>query len=152
MASLADCICANASLMGTTIGTRWCLLPNTINRVVGTGIELPSCGPTLGVDISPRWDIDFGVNTIRINFIHQVATYGMGAYFTFSNIYPLLPGCPPAVIESISVTTSKPTGTFNVAATTTFTDHSVVVHVAPPTANLDWQAGEFILIKLNFTT
>lgn len=144
------CNCAKASLVGDTVGTRFNLGPGPINKVVGSGIELPAAGPILGAaGPSPRWNIDFGSDTIRIDFIQQVATYGMGSYFTFSSLDPQLAGCPPAFISGITVTTNKPTVPFNVVAAATFGPHTVTIPIAG-TANLDWKPGEFILVKLTF--
>jgi hypothetical protein len=145
------CNCANASLVGDTVGTRFNLGPGPINKVVGSGIELPGAGPILGgAGPAPRWNIDFGSNTIRIDFLQQPATYGMGSYFTFSSLDPQLAGCPPAFISGITVTTNKPTVPFNVVAAATFGPHTVKIQIAPNSANIDWQPGEFILVKLNF--
>ncbi len=145
------CNCSNASLVGDTVGTRFNLGPGPINKVVGTGIELPGAGPVLGAaGPSPRWNFDFGSDTIRIDFLQQPATYGMGSYFTFSSLDPQLAGCPPAFISGITVTTNKPTSQFNVVAAATFGPHTVTIQIAPNSANLDWQPGEFILVKLNF--
>jgi subtilisin family serine protease len=94
--------------------------------------------------------MDFGSNTIRIDFLQQPATYGMGSYFTFSSLDPQLPGCPPASISGISVTTNKPAAQFNVVAAATFGPHTVTVQIAPGNKNLDWQPGEFVLVKLSF--
>lgn len=145
------CNCANASLVGDTVGTRFNPGPGPINKVVGSGIELPNAGPILGgAGNAPRWNIDFESNTIRVDFLQQVATYGMGSYFTFSSLDPQLPGCPPAFISGITVTTNKPSNQFNVVGAATFGPHTVTVPIAPGGKNLDWQPGEFILIKLNF--
>ena len=147
----SGCNCANASLVGDTVGTRFNLGPGPINRVVGAGIELPGAGPVLGAaGPSPRWNIDFGSNTIRIDFLQQIATYGMGSYFTFSSLDPQLPGCPPAFISGITVTTNKPAAQFNVVAAATFGPNTVKVQIAPNGSNLNWQPGEFVLVKLNF--
>jgi hypothetical protein len=147
----SGCNCANASLVGDTVGTRFNLGPGPINKVVGSGIELPGAGPILGAaGPSPRWNIDFGSNTIRIDFLQQPATYGMGSYFTFSSLDPQLAGCPPAFISGITVTTNKPTSQFNVVGAATFGPHTVTIQIAPNGGNLDWQPGEFILVKLNF--
>ena len=146
----SGCNCANASLIGDTVGTRvvgWPLVNSTVN----SGVELPNAGPTLGAPgPSPRWNIDFGSNTIRIDFVQQPATYGMGSYFTFSSLDPRLAGCPPAFISGITVTTNKPTAQFNVAGAATFGPNTVTIQIAPSSKNIDWQAGEFILVKLNF--
>ncbi|MCU1267741.1 MAG: hypothetical protein JWM21_4059 [Acidobacteria bacterium] len=145
------CNCANASLVGDTVGTRFNLGPGPINRVVGSGIELPGAGPLLGgAGPSPRWNIDFGSNTIRIDFLQQPATYGMGSYFTFSNLDPQLPGCPPAFISGITVTTNKPANQFNVVAAATFGPHTVTIQIAPSGGNLNWTPPEFILVRLNY--
>jgi hypothetical protein len=150
----SGCDCANASLVGDTVGTRFSLVgPGPINKVVGPGIELQPAGPALlgqPPGSPPRWNIDFGINTIRIDFIQQPATYGAGAYFTFSSLDPQLAGCPPAFISGITVTTSKPTVPFNVVSAATFGPHTVTIQIAPGSGNLDWQPGEFILVKLTF--
>ena len=94
--------------------------------------------------------MDFGSNTIRIDFLQQPATYGMGSYFTFSSLDPQLAGCPPAFISGITVTTNKPAAQFNVVGAATFGPHTVTIQIAPNSKNLDWQPGEFVLVKLNF--
>lgn len=78
-----------------------------------------------------------------------MATYGVGAYFTFSSLDPQLPACPPAFISGITVTTNKATGTFNLPGAATFGPHSVTVQIAG-SANLNWNPGEFVLVRLNF--
>jgi hypothetical protein len=146
-----SCNCANASLVGDTVGTRFNLGPGPINKVVGNPIEMPNAGPVLGAaGPAPRWNIDFGINSIRIDFLQQPATYSMGSYFTFSSLDPQLAGCPSAFISSITVTTNKSTVPFNVVSAATFGPHTVTIQIAPTGGNLDWQPGEFILVKLNF--
>jgi hypothetical protein len=146
-----ECKCADASLVGDTVGTRFNLGPGPINKAVGAGIELPAAGPILGAaGPAPRWSFDFGSNTIRIDFLEQPATYGKGSYFTFSSLDSQLRGCPPAFISGITVTTNKPTTQFNVVGAATFGPHTVTIPIAPSNKNLDWQPGEFILVKLNF--
>jgi hypothetical protein len=144
------CNCANASLVGDTVGTRFGGGP-VANRTVNAGVELPNAGPVLGAaGPSPRWNINYGSDTIRVDFLQQPATYGAGASFVFSSLDPQLAGCPPAFISGITVTTNKPTVPFNVVAAATFGPHTVTIPIAPSGGNLDWQPGEFILIKLNF--
>ena len=146
----SGCNCANASLVGDTVGTRFVGWP-LVNSTVNSGVELPNAGPTLGAPgPSPRWSIDFGSDTIRIDFLQQPATYGMGSYFTFSNLDPRLAGCPPAFISGITVTTNKPSTQFNVVGAATFGPNTVTIQIAPSSKNMDWQPGEFILVKLNF--
>ncbi|MFZ0751024.1 MAG: S8 family peptidase, partial [Pyrinomonadaceae bacterium] len=146
----SGCNCANASLVGDTVGTRFVGWP-LVNSTVSSGVELPKAGPTLGAPgPSPRWSIDFGSNTIRIDFLQQPATYGMGSYFTFSSLDPQLRGCPPASISGIAVSTNKPTTQFNVVGAATFGPNTVKIQIAPSNKNLDWQPGEFILVRLNF--
>jgi hypothetical protein len=144
------CNCANASLMGDTVGTRFGGAP-VVNRVVNTGMELPNAGPILGAaGSSPRWNIDYGSDTIRVDFLQQVATYGAGASFVFSSLDPQLAGCPPAFISGITVTTNKPASVFNVVAAATFGPHVVTIQITPNGGNTDWKPGEFILVRLNF--
>lgn len=147
----SGCNCANASLVGDAVGTRFNLGPGPIIKVVEPGVELPGAGPSLGSPgPSPRWNIDLGSNTIRIDFMQQPATYGMGSYFTFSSLDPQLAGCPPAFVSGITVTTNKPSNQFNVVSAATFSPHTVTIQIAPSNRNLDWQPGEFVLVKLNF--
>ena len=144
------CNCANASLMGDTVGTQFGGGP-LANRVVNTGMELPGAGPILGAAGSaPRWNIDYGSDTIRVDFLQQVATYGAGASFVFSSLDPQLAGCLPASVSGITVTTNKPAYVFNVVAAATFGPHVVTIQIAPSGGNIDWKPGEFILIKLKF--
>ena len=144
------CNCANASLIGDTVGTQFGGGP-VANRPVNSLVELPNAGPILGAAGSaPRWNIDFGSDTIRVDFLQQVATYGAGAAFVFSGLDPQLAGCPPAFISGITVTTNKPTVPFNVVSAATFGPHKVTIQIAPGSGNLDWKPGEFVLVKLKF--
>lgn len=146
-----ECKCADATLVGDTVGTRFNQGPGPINKVVGNPIEIPGAGPVLGgAGPSPRWNIDYGTNTIRIDFLQQPATYGKGSYFTFSSLDPQLRGCPPAFVSGMTVTTNKPSTQFNVVGAATFGPHTVKIQIAPDSKNLDWQPGEFILVKLKF--
>ncbi|MCW3121868.1 MAG: hypothetical protein JWQ38_1360 [Flavipsychrobacter sp.] len=138
------CNCTNASLMGTTIAMQYNTGP-VVNRVVGAAPELPPAGGA-----SPGWDIDLSGNTIRIDFLPLGTNYGIGAHFTFSNIYPLLAGCPLAFISGISVITNKPAVPFDVADAASFTAHSVTVSIVPAGGIQDWCQGDYILVKLNF--
>jgi hypothetical protein len=145
------CNCANSSLVGDSVGTRFVGWP-LVNSTVNSGVELPNAGPTLGAPgPSPRWNINYGPDTIRVDFLEQPATYGMGSYFTFSSLDPQLAGCPPAFISGITVTTNKPSTQFNVVGAATFGPHTVTIQIAPSSKNLDWQPGEFVQVKLNFT-
>lgn len=144
------CECAAASLMGDTVTTQFGGGP-AANRTVNAGVELPNAGPVLGAaGSSPRWNIDFGNDTIRVDFLQQPATYGAGAAFVFTGLDPQLAGCPPPFISGINVTTNKPTSPFNVVANATYGPHSVTVQIAPTGGNLDWMPGEFILVRLKF--
>ncbi|HEV7375403.1 MAG TPA: hypothetical protein VGN95_11840 [Pyrinomonadaceae bacterium] len=144
------CNCAYASLVGDTVGTQFGGGP-VANRTVNSAVELPNAGPILGAaGNAPRWNIDYGSNTIRVDFLQQVATYGAGASFVFSSLDPQLAGCPPAFISGITVTTNKPAVPFNVVAAATFGPHTVTIQIAPNGANIDWKPGEFILVRLNF--
>ena len=121
------------------------------SRVVNSTIELPNAGPLLGAaGPAPRWNIDYGSDTIRVDFLQQTATYGAGAAFVFSSLDPKLAGCPPAFISGITVTTNKPSVPFNVVSSATFGQHTVTIKIAPSSLSLDWQPGEFILVKLRF--
>ena len=136
--------CVHASLMGTTIATQYNTGP-LVNRIAGTVTEQP------GADsVSPRWNIEFGIDTIWIGFLSPGTNYGLGAHFTFSHIYPVLAGCPLACISGISVTTNKPAVPFDVADAASFTRHSVTVSIAPQGGIQDWHPGDYILVKLNF--
>jgi hypothetical protein len=125
------------------------------STVVGTGVELPNAGQgsnNLGAaGNTPRWRIDFGANTIRIDFITQIATYGAGSKFTFSSLDPTLPaGCTGTpFISGMTVTTNKPTASF-VSSAATFGPHQVVVPFAPTNASIDWNPGDWILVTLQF--
>jgi hypothetical protein len=150
------CDCSQASLLGTTVSTSLGGPPQfTVNSLVGPGVELPTAGTApnnLGVaGNSPRWSIDFGVNTIRIDFITMPATYGTNLSFTFGNLNPQPPaGCAgtPSVV-GMTVTTNKTTAPF-VSTGATFGPHQVTVPFGPPSGNIDWNPGEFILITLKF--
>jgi len=147
----SSCLCTNASLEGVNVATRinsggvW----PTVYRVVGPGVELPSCGTTLGMN-SNRWDIDFGSNTIRIDFIESAATYGGGVFFNFSDLIPQGPGCPAGIISGISVTTNHSLTPFNVITAATFTSNSVKVQFAPNSGTINWNPGDYILVKLDY--
>jgi hypothetical protein len=144
------CNCANSSLVGDTVGTRWGGGP-VANTTVNAGIELPNAGPILGAPgPAPRWSINYGSDTIRVDFLAQPATYGAGVSFVFSGLDPQTAGCPPAFISGITVTTNKPTTPFNVVSAATFGPHTVTIQIAPGNGSLDWQPGEFIVVKLDF--
>jgi hypothetical protein len=126
-----------------------------VNSVVGPGVELPTAGTApnnLGAaGNSARWSIDFGVNTIRIDFITQPATYGTNLSFTFGNLNPQPPaGCTGTPsITGMTVTTNKATAPF-VSTGATFGPHQVTVPFGPPSGNIDWNPGESIFITLKF--
>ena len=149
-----ECDCSLSSLTGVNVGT---LLSNNVNgpvmRVVGPGVELPNAGPTLGsAGSAPRWNINFGANTIRVDFIQQPATYGAGSKFTFSNLNSTPPaGCAgtPHII-GMTVTTNKPGAIPYVVTAATFTSNSVTLPFAPSSGNIDWKAGEYIFAELRF--
>ena len=149
-----ECDCSLSSLTGVNVGT---LLSNNVNgpvmRVVGPGVELPNAGPTLGsAGSAPRWNINFGANTIRVDFIQQPATYGAGSKFTFSNLNSTPPaGCAGTPhIVGMTVTTNKPGAIPYVVTAATFTSNSVTLPFAPSSANIDWKAGEYIFAELRF--
>lgn len=138
-----------ASLVGDTVNVQFVNAPAK-SVVVGAGIELPNAGPTLGAaGNAPRWNIDLDGASIRIDFIDQIATYGQGSFFLFSNLDPQLGTCP-GTISGVTVTTNKPASQFNVAGAVTFTANSVRVPIAPGGSNLDWAPGEFIEVRLSY--
>jgi hypothetical protein len=147
------CNCDSATLVGDTVETEFSSFSTgPTPTIVGTGVELESAGYLLGDPVSPpRWDIDFGPNTIRIDFIKDILGYSNGAKFTFSSLDPQLPGCAQAYISGIYVTTSKPPVPFNVVTAATFAPHTVTVQIAPTSGNLVWQPGEYILIGLQYS-
>ncbi|HXC57630.1 MAG TPA: hypothetical protein VNU97_20180 [Rhizomicrobium sp.] len=145
-----SCNCAQSTLTGTSVGSS--IGGPTVTRVVGSGVELPNAGPTLGAAGSaPRWNIDFGANTIRIDFINS-ATYGMTSQFVFSGLNPAAPaGCSGTPqIAGITVTTNKPGATPYVVTAATFTAHTVTLPYAPTNTNVDWAAGQYILATLRY--
>jgi hypothetical protein len=149
------CDCSQASLIGTTVNTMLSNPALAVNSLVGPGVELPTVGVApnnLGVaGNTPRWSIDFGVNTIRVDFITMPASYGANIAFTFSNLNPQPPaGCPGTpFITGITVTTNKASAPF-VSTGATFGPHQVTVPFGPPSGVIDWTPGEFILITLKF--
>ncbi len=150
------CDCSQASLVGTTVNTMLGSAAQfAVNSVVGPGVELPTAGTApnnLGAaGNSARWSIDFGVNTIRIDFITQPATYGTNLSFTFGNLNPQPPaGCTGTPsITGMTVTTNKTTAPF-VSTGATFGPHQVTVPFGPPSGNIDWNPGESIFITLKF--
>ncbi|HEX8243832.1 MAG TPA: hypothetical protein VF541_10060 [Longimicrobium sp.] len=149
-AAAAQCDCSAASLMGDQVGTRLNNNPNVVNSTVSTAIELPNAGPTLGsAGNAPRWNIDFGVNTIRVDFLQMPATYGVGSKFTFSSLDPKLPGnCPAAHVTGIIVSTNKAIAS-SIVSTATFTPNSVTLPFVG-SSNMDWLPGEYILVRLQF--
>ncbi|MGE0127155.1 MAG: FG-GAP-like repeat-containing protein [Blastocatellales bacterium] len=140
---------ALASLTGDTVNVQF--LTGPVKQVtVGAGVELPNAGPTLGaVGNSPRWNIDLDSSTIRIDFIDQVATYGLGAFFLFSDLDPKIGACPGTVV-GVTVVTNKPVAQFDVAGAMTFTANSVRVQIAPSAGNVNWSPGEFIELRLTY--
>ena len=145
-----SCNCAQSSLTGTSAGT---LLDNfftpPVMRTVGSGVELPNAGTTLGVG-SNRWNIDFGANTIRIDFIEH-STYGGLSKFTFSNLHPNAPaGCTGTpFVSGMTVTTNKAGAAPYVVVPATFTATTATIPFSPAT-NIDWYPGEYILVTLQF--
>lgn len=140
---------ALASLTGDTVNVQFVNGP--VKQVtVGPGVELPNAGPTLGAaGNATRWNIDLDSSTIRIDFIDQVATYGLGAFFLFSDLDPKIGACPGTVV-GVSVVTNKPVAQFNVAGAVTFTANSVRVQIAPASGNVNWSPGEFIELRLTY--
>jgi hypothetical protein len=151
-AQAQNCACSGASLMGDSVGTQFASGPVITRTVVGTA-ELTAAGPILGaLGPSPRWNIDFTANTIRIDFVGQAAGYGGGAPFTFSSLDPNLPsGCSGTpYISGMTVTTNK-VGVPFVSANATFTQHQVAVPLSPGVGTTtNWNPGEFILITFQF--
>lgn len=138
-----------ASLTGDTVNVQFVNGP-VKPVVVGAGVELPNAGPTLGAaGNAPRWNIDLDSASIRIDFIDQVATYGLGAFFLFSDLNPQLGNCP-GTVASVTVITNKPVAQFDVAGAVTFTANSVRVPFAPPSGNVNWSPGEFIELRLSY--
>jgi len=153
-ASAQSCDCSQASLTGTSVGT---LLDNfftpPVMRTVGSGVELPNAGVALGVGGS-RWNIDFGANTIRIDFIDTpYSSYGPPSKFTFSNLFPNPPaGCTGhPYVSGMTVTTNKAGAAAYVVTPATFTASTVVIPITPLTGpTINWNRGEYILVTLQF--
>ncbi len=148
----AQCNCTNSSLLGDTVSTT--VAGPAVNSMVTGGVELPAAGPALGLaGASPRFKIDFGANTIRVEAVLQAATYGGAIKFHFNSLNPIAPAnCAAAspTIVGIVVTTNKPNGAFIVSGAT-FTANSVTVPIAPATgANIDWMPGEFVNVVLRY--
>lgn len=117
---------------------------------VGAGVEIPNAGPVLGAaGNAPRWNIDLNSATIRVDFIDQIASYGNGAFFLFSDLNPKINACA-ATVTGITVTTNKPVAQINVAALTTFTANSVRIQIAPNSGVVDWSPGEFVEVRLSY--
>lgn len=144
--------CAAASLIGDTVTTQFAGgVHPIVSRLVSGAVELPAAGPTLGLaGSSPRFNIDFGANTIRIDFVNQPATYGPGSQFTFASLNPVPPaGCTGTPrINGIEVTTNRPASAF-VPGGATFGPNQVIVRIAGAT-NVDWLPGQFVLVRLTY--
>ncbi len=139
---------AHASITGDTVNIQFVNGP-VKQVVVGPGVELPNAGPVLGAaGNAPRWNIDLDSATIRVDFIDQVATYGAGAFFLFSDLNPKINGCN-GTVTGVTVLTNKPVGQFDAAAAVTFTANSVRIPIAA-SANLNWSPGEFIEVRLTY--
>ena len=150
------CNCSLASLYGTTVNTMLGgATASSVNSVVGPTVELPTAGMApnnLGAaGNTARWSIDFDVNTIRIDFITQPATYGTNLSFTFSNLNPQPPaGCTGTpLITGMTATTNNAAAPF-VSTGATFGPHQVTVPFGPPSGTIDWSPGQFILVTLQF--
>jgi hypothetical protein len=149
-AAQAQCNCALSSLIGDTVQTQAGNGP-VLQSTVTNAVELPGAGPALGMaGPSPRMNIDYGSNTIRVDFIQQPATYGAGYVFKFTNLNPVPPqGCPgPAKITAISVQTNKANVPFVVSGATFGPNHVNVPFTGG--SNVDWYPGEFILVRLEY--
>src|ERR1700681_3257884 len=146
------CDCSLSTLMGTTVTTQLNLQSNIHSSVVVPGVEIPCAGTTFNVPGPCRWAIDFGANTIRINFVDGPATYGATSHFTFSTLTPVAPaacqGSGAPYVAGITVTTNKTSAPY--VQNATFTAHSVAVPFAPTSGNVDWNKGEWILVTLKF--
>lgn len=149
----AQCNCANSTLMGTSATTSAGFTLTSTNTVT-TAVEIPSSAGILFFPSSgptPRTAVDYGSNTIRVDFVQQPQSYTGPAVFTFSNLNPTPPpGCTgtPQIV-GISVQTNRPGAGFVVSGAT-FTPHSVSVPYSPASVTTTWQPGEFFLVTLQF--
>lgn len=160
VAALADtaraqgCDCTKASLMGDTVAVQrngggvWPI----VNSTVGTTVELPSTDLSSSSGATPRFKIDYGANTIRIDFITRgPATYGANANFTFTNLNPkLAQGCAGApYISGMTVTTNK-SGVGYVLTGSSFGPDKATVVYGPPSGTVNWNPGEYILATFTY--
>ncbi len=138
-----------ASITGDSVNVQFANGP--VKAVtVGAGVEIPNAGPVLGAaGNAPRWNIDLDSATIRVDFIDQIASYGNGAFFLFSDLNPKINACA-ATVTGITVMTNKPVGQINVAALATFTASSVRIQIAPNSGVVDWSPGEFVEVRLSY--
>jgi hypothetical protein len=149
----AQCNCANSTLMGTSATTSAGFTLTSTNTVTNA-VEIPSSAgilfwPSSGP--SPRTAVDYGANTIRVDFIQQAQSYTGLATFTFSNLNPTPPaGCTgtPQIV-GMTVQTNRPGAGFVVSGAT-FGPHSVSVPYSPASITTTWQPGEYFLVTLQF--
>lgn len=147
----AQCNCTNSSLVGDSVTTQAGNGPILTATVNASSTEHIGAGPGLGMaGPSPRMNIDYTANTIRVDFVQQPATYGANYVFKFANLNPIPPqGCAgPAKIVGITVHTNKANAPFVVSGATFGPNH---VHVPfAGSTNVDWLPGEFFLVRLQF--
>jgi len=146
------CDCSLSTLMGTTVTTQLNNGAPIVPKTVVAPVEIPCAGTTFNVPGPCRWAIDFGANTIRVDFVDGPATYGATSHFTFSTLNPVAPaacqGSGAPYVAGITVTTNKTSAPY--VQNATFTAHSVAVPFAPTSGNVNWNKGEWILVKLKF--
>jgi hypothetical protein len=151
-AAAAQCSCANSSLIGTTVNTSAGFPGLNPASTVTSAVEFPTSALVLfpaSSGASPRMSIDYGSNTIRVQFLHSQG-YGSAFAFTFASLNPTPPaGCAgtPQIVGK-TVQTNNASANFVVTGATS-TAHSVTVPYAQA-PNTNWQAGDFILITLQF--
>jgi hypothetical protein len=145
----AACDCTKSTLMGDAVSVS--TGGPTATATVNAGVEWPALGPLVGMaGSSPRFKVDVGANTIRIDTVQQPATYGGGMRLNFTSLNPAAPGgCTNARIGGVVVATNKP-GAGYIASGITFTANSVSVPIAPTTGNIDWLPGEYIVVTLRY--
>lgn len=114
-------------------------------------VELPGAGPLLGAGSSPAFDVDISLSSIRIDFVDTVATYGPGTTLSFSNLAVDCQGAASPLAGHL-VRTNKAPSSFDLSGMVASTASTLSVQIAPAAGSVDWHAGDYIVVLLQFDT
>jgi hypothetical protein len=123
---------------------------NGAATTVGKGVEFVGYGqmPFAPNPKGSRWDIDIQSQKFRISF-SKPATYGNGFLFNFRDLNPAVPGCLGTPVVTGATTTSNAGAPFTISGTS-FSDHEVIVPLAPPVGLYNWSPTDWVETSLTF--